>query len=410
MKKIIIFVLFVFSFSLSSCFLSKTKDYEFYFDETNNSYLIVSYNGNDTNIEIPSKYKNKPVTEIGSFAFLGCTTIESVKIPDSVNIIGAHAFKECTSLKEIEFGIGITGIYPEAFYGCKSLINIELPEGVTNIGVCAFGGCSSLENISIPDSISYIASAAFVDCSSLKYNIFDNAMYCGNDNNPYVALIKGVSNSIETCVIHEDSKVIAGGALSDTKLTNIIIPKNIKTIVASSLASPSLEHIEILDREFLFIEKEAVLDNKFLEYNEFEGGLYLGNNDNPYLVFMKLKNKENSSILNIHENTKIIACSALEYDSTAEKIKKIYLPENLTCIGESAFRSCYNLREIVIPENVDYIGFGVFGNTKVYCCVEEKKINWYDNIFDDTPPFFEKKCYWKGQWEYDADGNPVPLN
>lgn len=44
------------------------------------------------------------MTEIGYRAFLGCTSLTSVTIPDSVIRISESAFADCTNLSEIILG------------------------------------------------------------------------------------------------------------------------------------------------------------------------------------------------------------------------------------------------------------------------------------------------------------------
>ena len=65
-------------------------------------------------IVIPATYNNKPVTKIANKAFMGCTNLKKVTIPDSVTSIGSSALS-----------------------GCPSLTSITIPDSVTTIGDCA---------------------------------------------------------------------------------------------------------------------------------------------------------------------------------------------------------------------------------------------------------------------------------
>ncbi|MBQ1847313.1 MAG: leucine-rich repeat domain-containing protein, partial [Clostridia bacterium] len=88
-----------------------------------------------------------------------------------------------------------------------------------------------LTSITIPDSVTSIGSYAFNNCTGLQYNEYDNALYLGNDNNPYVALIKSKDNLIESVEINENTKIIYSSAFSDcTGLTSITIPDGVTSI------------------------------------------------------------------------------------------------------------------------------------------------------------------------------------
>ena len=87
------------------------------------------------------------VTTIGSYAFYGCTGLESVTIPNGVTTIGQSAFNGCTGLTSVTIPAGVKEIWSGVFYGCSSLKSVTIPAGVTTIGMNAFKNCSSLTTV-----------------------------------------------------------------------------------------------------------------------------------------------------------------------------------------------------------------------------------------------------------------------
>ncbi len=138
------------------------------------------------------------VTSILSYAFSGCSNLNSVIIPDELNLtyMGYNVF-EGSSVKiyanlgsdgakslskngysfrtpgasyDIKYtfnGEEITGI--EVTRADKDVESIVLPEYVTSIGTYSFQNCTNLVSITIPESVTSIGNYAFYSCTSLTH-------------------------------------------------------------------------------------------------------------------------------------------------------------------------------------------------------------------------------------------------
>ena len=114
------------------------------------------------------------VTRIDYSAFMGCSLLTSVTIPNSVTRIYYSAFKRCTALTSVTIPNSVTEIERSAFEGCTSLASVSIPNSVTEIESNAFQGCSSLTSVSIPNSVTEIGDNAFYRCSSLEQIKFED--------------------------------------------------------------------------------------------------------------------------------------------------------------------------------------------------------------------------------------------
>ena len=93
-------------------------------------------------LAIPLTYDGKPVTSIGDRAFLKCTNLTSVTIPDSVTRIGRSAFNSCSSLTSVTIPDSVTSIENGAFSRCSSLTSITFEGNVPTLGIDVFVGVS----------------------------------------------------------------------------------------------------------------------------------------------------------------------------------------------------------------------------------------------------------------------------
>lgn len=126
--------------------------------ETNTNKLILACK----NTKLPSE-----ITSIGSYAFVGCTEMDSITIPGSVTSIGSYAFLNCSSLTSIKIPSGVSEIAEGTFKDCSRLTSIEIPSNIQSIGDEAFAYCYGLTSLSIPYGVESIGENAFASCEKL---------------------------------------------------------------------------------------------------------------------------------------------------------------------------------------------------------------------------------------------------
>ena len=93
-----------------------------------------------------------------------------------------------------------------------------------------------------------------------------------------------------------------------------------------------------------------------LDIREYDNGYYLGNKDNPYIAFIKVKNKYLESCL-INNDCMVIGNDTFSH---CKRLTSIEIPSSVTSIGSSAFFCCRNLTSLEIPSTVKSIGSDAF--------------------------------------------------
>ena len=104
------------------------------------------------------------ITEMGSYAFAGCTYVKSIDIPDGVTILSEGVFWACSNASEITIPESVTVIGRAAFDGCYNLTEVNIPSNVTIIDDYVFGECLNLVKVTLPDGITSIGEGAFMTC------------------------------------------------------------------------------------------------------------------------------------------------------------------------------------------------------------------------------------------------------
>ena len=179
---------------------------------------------------------------------------------------------------------------------------------------------------------------AFFYCTSLQYNVYDNANYLGNANNPYVALIKATNTAITSCEIHSDTKFICSSAFSGrTSLTSVTIPDSVTSIGNSVFCDcTSLTSITVADGNPVY----------------HSAGNCLIETASKTLIAGC-----NNSVIPTDGSVTSIGRYAFSYCTS---LTSVTIPDSVTSIGDWAFDGCTSLTSVTIPDSVTSIGGLVF--------------------------------------------------
>ena len=155
---------------------------------------LLRYNGNETNIIVPSEIDGNPVFMLNATfdgfwelksavipegviniegAFYGCEGLEEVSLPDSI-VEMEWAFNCCYSLKSIKFPTEVKDMsWALQFVDIK---HIDFPQGVGNLS-SVMSGTQNIESVFIPKSVNNLYEA-FADCENLKEVILEDGISC----------------------------------------------------------------------------------------------------------------------------------------------------------------------------------------------------------------------------------------
>lgn len=265
-----------------------------------------------------------------------------VVVPDGVTAIGDKAFERCTNLTGIVMPQSIEFIGEAAFGGCSSLVSIIIPNAVVTIGHGAFFSCVNLTHITIPDSVAAIGGRAFLGCNKLQFVSYDNALYLGNDNNPYAVLVQCINKDIIDCKIHKKTQIILRSAFEDAeKLTNVSVDSgNFKFYSIQNCIIDSTSKTLVIGCKNSIIPKDKSV-------------IAVGD----YAFYKKKK------LTKIDIPFGIVSIGAYAF-SECINLRSVEIPNSVTEIGDAAFCRCLHLIRMEIPSGVKKIGGIAFDGCK----------------------------------------------
>ena len=382
-------------------------------------YYVVAGIGNcvDNEIVIKATYKGLPVKEIANSAFLECTQLTSITIPNSITYIRDNAFYGCTNLSSVHYNGEIEDwcritfeystyggytyyssyanpmMYAERFYIDETEIKeLIIPNSITAIKEYAFYGFKNIEKITIPNSVISIGAYAFANCSSVKELLIPNTITI-LENGVFTGL-KSLEDLIVPSSVSTIKKFAINGCSNLSTLTIEGDLQSIDTDVLTGCANLTCVTLSNLPESMIFGYLFWATGTNYKD-DKCPPSLKTVIITNATIIYSStFRDCRNIETIVLPNNLSAIESSAF---SGCSKLTNIVIPNGVKTIGEYAFYQCSNLSTIIIPSSVEIIGNQAF---------DAQKIKWAGNTGYGTgtsaltayTELLEKPEGWDNNW------------
>ena len=335
---------------------------------------------------------------IGAFAFSGCSSLNSIGIPDSVGSIGEFAFSDCSSLTELALGTNVTSWGGYAFYGCTGVTQAVVNCSIDWWPDCVFAYCSNLERVVIGDAVTgldfNLYAIPFHGCPKIKtlevgkgIRTIPTNWFTGKWNSDAA---NAAAKSLENLVLSEGLERIENWAFEGCgNLRELHLPQTVTYIGdyafsdCSSLTDLALGTNVTSWGDCAFSGcagvTQAVVncsidwwpDHVFAYCSNLETvvigdavtGLNFNEGNIPFSGCPKIKTLEvGKGIRTIPTNWFMGDWYSDAANAAAKSLENLVLSEGLESIEYGAFEGCGNLRELNLPQTVTNIGDYAFSD------------------------------------------------
>lgn len=313
---------------------------------------------------------------LGESCFEGCSSLESVSIPASLDAMGEAAFRN-SGLRRVTFSGGskLAEISPYTFAGCAALFSVSFngTSDLTSIAEYAFYGCKALRDFdNALAAISRLGEYSFYGCESLR-NLNISEMHLMEIGDRALDGVGAYQQSGSNMVVLGNILVKYNGYDSQ-----VSIPSNITTIYNGAFqGNTRIQKIIFAeDSSILNINSDAFSGCSELSEINFPDTIrYVG--DNVVTGTPWLNNQIRDGVEFI-----IISNTLIKYNSS--ELQQVIIPDVVEIINSNAFNGS-SLYDIVIGDNIQRIADGAFDGI-----VKDRYPDWTITINTATPPILEE--------------------
>lgn len=319
------------------------------------------------------------VNSIGRGAFKGCASLKNVDMSSSmIYTLTDYAFMSCTSLETIELPANLTSIGEYAFSGCYGLTSLEAPSSLYSIGISAFYNCTALESVDLNEGLEAIGSEAFRYCEALESVTLPSTLSC-------VSQYAFADSGLKSVTLLGCEVIEYGAFINCYELISVSFSSNIMQIgdsaftccdSLSSLNLASYRYLETIGNgAFMGCTslKNVNLSNcvglEIIDYNAFNG-----------CTGLQTLNLSNCTNLREIRGNSFASCGSLN------SVNLTSCP-SLELIGEYSFSQCQSLEALTFTgcTSLDTIGAYAFNG-----CSSLKNVNLYPCSYLNT---IEENCF-----------------
>ncbi len=288
------------------------------------------------------------------FCMVSCSKEKEDPTDEATTPLGAQKDVVSDATGTFAYGINANGDYEITDYTPASvaIVDVTLPtvtadgREISAIGENAFKAENSIKSITIPSTYTYIGNYAFYDCDALESVTMTDSV---------VEIAEGAFQACDvltTVTMSKSVKIVGANAFKDcVALTSIDLSGAVEAVAEGAfMGCAKLASIKLSDN-ITDIAKTSFMNCSTLEYKIENGGKYLGNDANPYLVLVAAETLNIEECI-VNDTTKVIAKGAL---SNCPELEKLVLGKAVTVVDIYCFENSPAI-EYTEYENIRYLG------------------------------------------------------